>query len=297
MGTHPLNSSPSHLRIAVGIVTSGRPSIVPEVIAELTRQVRPPDRLLVCYASPDDIAAVAPGSAELVPSSPGIAAQRNRVVELVDDCDIIVFFDDDFLPAPRWLRQAETLFAAQGDVVVMTGAVIADGIKGPGITPETARALLLRDRGGAGIATVGNGYGCNMALRLAPMRQHRLLFDERLPLYGWYEDVDLTRRLGAFGRIVRDNTARGVHLGVKIGRVTGTRTGYSQIANPIYLAGKGSCPPFFALCSIARNVAANLGRSIRPEPWVDRRGRLVGNCLALADLVRGRLSPERILEL
>jgi hypothetical protein len=46
-----------------------------------------------------------------------------------------------------------------------------------------------------------------------------------------------------------------------------------------------------------RNCLANLGKSLRPEPWVDRRGRLRGNLLALRDLATGRLSPERILEL
>jgi hypothetical protein len=37
--------------------------------------------------------------------------------------------------------------------------------------------------------------------------------------------------------------------------------------------------------------------SVRPEPFVDRRGRLRGNLLAVLDLVRGRTTPERILEL
>jgi hypothetical protein len=46
---------------------------------------------------------------------------------------------------------------------------------------------------------------------------------------------------------------------------------------------------------IARNLVANAVRSLRPEPWVDRRGRLRGNVLAVADLVRGRLDPRRVL--
>ena len=37
--------------------------------------------------------------------------------------------------------------------------------------------------------------------------------------------------------------------------------------------------------------------SLRPEPWIDRRGRLAGNLRALRDLVTGRLAPGRILEL
>jgi hypothetical protein len=41
----------------------------------------------------------------------------------------------------------------------------------------------------------------------------------------------------------------------------------------------------------------NVARAARPEAYVDRRGRLVGNVLALRDLVTGRMAPERILEL
>jgi hypothetical protein len=53
----------------------------------------------------------------------------------------------------------------------------------------------------------------------------------------------------------------------------------------------------FAAPLIWRNVLANLGKSLRPEPWIDRKGRLKGNCMALRDLVTGRISPQRILEL
>jgi hypothetical protein len=42
-----------------------------------------------------------------------------------------------------------------------------------------------------------------------------------------------------------------------------------------------------------RNLSSNFGRAARPEPFIDRRGRLRGNLLALADVFRGRLEPER----
>jgi hypothetical protein len=41
----------------------------------------------------------------------------------------------------------------------------------------------------------------------------------------------------------------------------------------------------------------NLARSLCPEPYVDRAGRVVGNLTAMRDLVVGRLDPQRILEL
>jgi hypothetical protein len=38
-------------------------------------------------------------------------------------------------------------------------------------------------------------------------------------------------------------------------------------------------------------------KSFKPEPYVDRFGRLRGNIKALFDLMRGKMTPERVLEL
>ena len=73
---------------------------------------------------------------------------------------------------------------------------------------------------------------------------------------------------------------------------TGLRLGYSQVANPIYLMGKGTMSPGRALPLLIRNLLANVVRSVHSEPWVDRRGRLKGNLRALADLVSRRLAAQ-----
>jgi hypothetical protein len=122
-------------------------------------------------------------------------------------------------------------------------------------------------------------------------------FDERLALYGWQEDIDFTASLRAKGRIMGMNTLYGVHLGSKGGRVSGVRFGYSQLINPVYLVRKGTMPPRFAFNLIWRNIAANLAKSVWPEPYIDRRGRLKGNLLAVMHLARGRIEPEYILKL
>ena len=44
------------------------------------------------------------------------------------------------------------------------------------------------------------------------------------------------------------------------------------------------------------NVAANIVRSMAPEPHVDRLGRLMGNLRAIGDFATRRLDPRRILE-
>ena len=197
----------------------------------------------------------------------------------------------------------ERVFATQPDVVVTTGKVMADGANSAGYTMSQAHAVLRRylvQESTASIMRtepVFNGYGCNMAFRLAPMRANGVRFDEALPLYAWYEDIDASRAMAKHGRIIKLNGARGVHLGVKLGRIPGLRLGYSQVANSVYLARKGTYPWTHALPSILRHTLKNLAMSPMPEPWVDRWGRFKGNMLAYGDWIRGRLHPQRILDL
>ena len=89
----------------------------------------------------------------------------------------------------------------------------------------------------------------------------------------------------------------GVHLGVKSGRVSGQRLGYSQVMNPIYLVRKGTVPFSFAMDLLVRNVIANLIRSLWPEAHVDRWGRFKGNSMAAWHAMLGRIEPEYILKI
>ena len=290
------------MRLAVGIATRGRPRLVREVLLDLARQRRKPDRIVVAHVGPEDIDAPIPGVEYLVVEA-GLTIQRNAILDAVTDCDIIVFFDDDFFCAPEYLAVTERVFEREADCVVTTGKVVADGVNSAGYTISQAHAVLRRylvQESSTSLMRVEkafNGYGCNMALRLAPMREHGIRFDEKLPLYGWYEDLDATRALGRHGKILKLNGARGVHLGVKAGRLPGIRLGYSQVANSIYLARKGTYPWTHALPSMLRHTVKNFFMAAAPEPWVDRWGRFRGNALALKDWMRGKVDPRRILDL
>jgi GT2 family glycosyltransferase len=289
-----------HLRIAVGIATVGRPRLLNAVIEELARQTRRADRIVVCAPAVDDIEGISyDPTIEVILGPRGLTRQRNAIIERLAEFDVVQFFDDDFLPAPNYLAEVERGFAADPDVVMVTGSLIADGIIGPGLGMDEARRRLAASATPVGkqIESVANGYGCNMAARLAAVRAIQCRFDERLPLYGWLEDIDFSRQLARQGRIVKLPAAEGVHLGVKQGRQSGVRLGYSQIANPIYLYRKGTCPWPRALRMMSQNVAMNLARSLNPEPYVDRAGRIAGNLKGFKDLVTGRLDPQRILEL
>ncbi|WP_419759364.1 glycosyltransferase family 2 protein [Acidisoma sp.] len=288
------------LNIVIGIPTVGRAPILRETLRALALQTRQADRVLVCGTKEGDVTGAADiGATEVLLAKPGLPAQRNALIAAAPDADIMLFFDDDFLPDPHYLAAIEKHMTDDPATVVATGLVLQDGIGGPGLAITEAKESLRAPRPArADITPVFSGYGCNMAVRLTTMRQHGLLFDERLPLYGWQEDVDLSRRLAAFGNVVKVNAAFGIHLGVKQGRNSGVRLGYSQVANPLYLAGKRSGYPVLrALEHIGRNVAMNIVHAPRPEPYVDRRGRLRGNLLAMADLIRKRMAPERVLEL
>lgn len=288
------------LRIAVGIATAGRPEQLALTLARLARQRRRADRVVVCPAGPEDIdlAALPPYDVHVVRGPRGLTAQRNRILEACGAVDVLVFLDDDFYPADDYLEHVEHLFEREPDVVIATNHPLLDGASGPGVDAAHAArvvdALAPNPVGRLELRPTYGGYGCNMALRLAPVRAHALRFDESLPLYGWLEDIDFSRRLAPHGRIVACAQLRGVHLGTKRARVAGVRLGYSQVANPVYMMAKGSLSPAYGLRQMAANLAKNLLRAPRPEPWVDRRGRLRGNLLALADLLRGRMSPGRI---
>ncbi|MCS6892523.1 MAG: glycosyltransferase [Rhodovarius sp.] len=290
------------MNIAVGIATRGRPAVLAEVLAELRRQRRAPDRVVVCHVDAADVADLPRRFPEVafLTAAAGLPIQRNAIMDALPDADVVVFLDDDFLPAPDWLSVLEAVMTRHPDCVVATGTVIADGAKGPGLSVAEARALLAADVPPAdplAVAPHFNGYGCNMAIRMAPVRAHALRFDEALPAYAWYEDIDFTRRLLPYGKILRLAGARGVHLGVKAARQPGLRLGYSQVVNSVYLARKGSYPWSHALRSIARHVAINLARSPFPEPWADRWGRFRGNMLGLWEVLTGRAHPGRIREL
>lgn len=292
------------MKLVVAIATTGRRKIVADTVRFLTGQTRRPDLVVIVSARDND---VDPADMERLPfpvrferSQLGLTRQRNRALELLGRGDIVLFLDDDFLMAADYLARLERIFVENGSVAMVTGTVLEDGIHGPGIPLDQAIAVLDRARqvpAGQALVPVYNGYGCNMAVRAAPVVDHDLRFDPVLPLYGWLEDVDFSRRLAPFGAIVRAEALRGVHLGTKSGRVNGLRLGYSQVSNPIYLAGKGSMRVSRAGWILLRNVAKNLLRAPWPEREVDRRGRLKGNLRALVDLFRGTLRPERAAEL
>jgi GT2 family glycosyltransferase len=289
----------------IAIPTTGRPNIVVETVRAIAAQDLLPDLVILSIAAPEDVDS---GRFEDLPfplriiqsDKKGAPHQRNAAIRELERGDYLLFLDDDFLMSSHYLRRLKSIFDHNPDIAMVTGTVLADGIGGRGYDFVQGRRLLAarqnRQRGDALVETY-NGYGCNMAVRLRHVFENDIFFDENLPLYGWLEDLDFSRRLSAFGRIVRAEGTTGVHLGTKTGRGRGVMLGYSQIANPTYLVGKGTMRAGLARRLMGQNILANAVKSLYPEPWVDRRGRLKGNILAVIDMLRGRMAPGRVLDL
>lgn len=290
------------MRLVVAIPTLGRGEQLARLLAHLERQTRLPDEVIV---SAPDATHVEPFHGQAYPVSvifgkKGLTAQRNNVLEqAIQRFDIITFFDDDFVPADDYLDSVEKAFEANDGWAVVMGHAIMDGARNAGHDWQDALQALdeakARPPGEPQVADHVGAYGCNMSIRAS--RIGDLRFDERLVLYGWQEDIDFTSQLRSRGRVVGISSIVGVHLGLKAGRVSGVRFGYSQIVNPIYLIRKGTVPATFAVPLMARNIAANLARSVVPEPYIDRRGRLRGNVLAMVHILMGRIEPEYILRI
>jgi GT2 family glycosyltransferase len=292
----------ARMRVAVGIATRGRPEILAETIGDLEKQSRRPDSIWVAYSDPSDIAdlPVRFPHVHLIQTRLGLTVQRNAILDALSNEDVLTFLDDDFFLHRDYLAVIEDVLISHPHIVATTGKLLADGINGAGFTVSRAKSIIARARGLRRVnklTSVFNAYGCNMSMRMEPIRTHRLRFDENLPLYGWYEDVEFSRQLARHGDIVRVRNACGVHLGAKVGRQSGVKLGYSQVANPFYLARKRSVGWEYAVASMVSRSMKNLVRSAAPEPFVDRLGRLQGNLKGWRELVEGTISPTRILEL
>jgi GT2 family glycosyltransferase len=289
------------VRVGVAIASYKRPQDLTDLLIRLNEQSLPPSRVILSVTGEGDLPSdTANMAVSVIYGAPGLCAQRNRALELLTgDCDVVVFYDDDFVPSRRAIEGVAHLFATAPHIAGATGLVLRDGIGCGGISREAANAIVDdydRSEHARVIVTPASGtYGCNMAFRILSIGEAR--FDEALPRYGWQEDIDFSVRVGRAGSIVSTNAFAGVHRGATGGRTPGRALGYSQIVNPIYLVRKGTMSLAYATKLMIRNLIANHVRALRPEPHVDRMGRARGNWLGIVDVLRRNDRPEKILDL
>lgn len=246
---------------------------------------------------PDDVSALA--SWRVVMGARGLAAQRNAALDVLDGVELVAFFDDDAVLRPDYLANAVRFLDGRPDIVGLTGRVLLDGATTGEVDRAVAAAALARS------AATGRTsrwrltrelYGCNFVVRATPAAEIR--FDARLPLYSWLEDHDFARRLMRRGLLAEVDDCVIVHRAAASGgRQSHLRLGYSQVMNPVYLHRKGSFPAWLAAQQVFRPVAKNIALSALGPASGWRRQRLRGNGTAVRDFLRGRVTPERILDL
>jgi glycosyltransferase involved in cell wall biosynthesis len=293
-------------RTAVIIPTKGRPKAVSTLLDALAQQTVHPDVTVISASDRSDIAQsiVDAKNVEVLFGPPGLTAQRNRALSLVrGKCDIVIFFDDDFIPSRYWIERVQMVLATQSDVVCVTGQVLKDGVTVGGLDWSEGQSIVNKADFSKTMVTVNDykiqdhrsPYGCNMAFRAGSIED--ITFDERLVLYGWLEDRDFAFRAGAKARMIWTDAIWGVHLGIKCGRASGLKFGYSQVVNPWYLMKKGSMTPFEVSRNIFRGIAVNAFGRLFQNSHIDRYGRLKGNIIGIKDIMFGRWAPERIADL
>jgi len=292
--------------LAIIIATKGRPGILEETLKSLEQQTLPAGHIFVSVSSLDDAPRgdAAQGVTVLI-GSPGGSAQRNTAIRQVP-CEVkyIAFFDDDVEIHPSYLERAVSFLEENSDVVAISGIMLVDG----DISRQAARALLEEDRTWMKKPSLQDSgphhvlYACNALIRTGPLRE--TLFDENLPLYSYGEDYELSLRLKKFGRVGRLSNAVGVHLQAQTARVSGKRYGYAMIANNWYFLQKGVChlaAPWsyirFVLVIVLQRLWINLGDALSGQLQRDPWGQIQGNLLAVIDIICGRSSPWRILDL
>ena len=215
---------------------------------------------------------------------------------------IVVFFDDDFRPHSDWLRLCVDAFSRWSDVGALSGLILADGVNRHTCFDEEEADHFLDGTSSAQKhwatgerRNIGTLYGCNMAFRGRVLETCR--FDEELPLYGWQEDRDIAGQVRRKNRVILEPNCQGVHLGAGSGRTSGLRLGYSQIANIVYLARKGTVEPPVAFEFLTRALASNTVHAIFSKKRSIYLSRLRGNLFALTDLAFGRCRPRRIVNM
>jgi hypothetical protein len=180
--------------------------VLQKVLMNLMSRQRIPDHIVISAVEPADIPEIDHNAANVrsVFGSAGLTSQRNRSMSsVINTADLIAFIDDDVIVGHDYFLNMESIFARDDSVVGVTGEVIADGASSLGFTFEEglrlAQQYSRREKPASVLHETRGTYGCNMAFRTASIGSLR--FDERLPLYGWQDDLDFCEALRHSGRI------------------------------------------------------------------------------------------------
>nr|WP_269471457.1 glycosyltransferase family 2 protein [Actinomyces slackii] len=130
---------------------------------------------------------------------PGIVAGRNRALDEAADSALLVFIDDDEVPAPGWLEALVSAWS-DGGCAAVTGPTPPDFESPPNAWVSASGAFDSWEApDGAQVRSADTG---NLLLDMAVVRRAGLRFDPRYGLTGG-EDSLFTRQLTLAGGVIR----------------------------------------------------------------------------------------------
>ncbi len=170
------------LTATVVICTRNRPALLQKCLAAIAHLDPAPDAVLVVDNSEGnrETGNIARefGAMYTTEPKPGLSRARNRGLAECDT-DIVVYLDDDAIPAPDWLGLLLAPFADE-KTGASTGRVITPQSSHQEQCEETPRSLSNQEPRWFEMAAFGGmGLGSNMALRKLASTSPKL-FDERL---------------------------------------------------------------------------------------------------------------------
>lgn len=204
-----MNTAPTEERpVTVVVLTFQRPHLLPEILAELNRQVesaRPTDTQSGVLVVDNDPVRSAEGAVAeaaglrityVCEPRPGIGAARQRALQETPSSHLLVFIDDDEIPSPHWLEHLLAAWEKYDHPAGVAGKVIPRYETEP--TPWISDgAFFVRRSLPTGTSVEAAGAG-NLLLDLAQVHALRLAFDVGLGTRGG-EDTLFTRQLTARG--------------------------------------------------------------------------------------------------
>ena len=232
----------------------------------------------------------------VVTGSRGSCAQRNSALSFIrGECAAIFFFDDDVEVDCDYVGHMLAMLEKDSTIALAAGLNLGRGAVAGSLDRDKAKGLITENKArplGPEVETIRAAIACRMCLRGSLLGIVR--FDERLPLYGYQEDLDFSLQCRRHGRIVMNRRCLMVHIETTAGRMGSKRRGYSEVVNPFYIWSKRTG------ASLARVAAGSLRRTLRNAfhlHTADGRRQFAGNLAGWLRLTTGRADPEYILRL
>ncbi|MFY0407467.1 glycosyltransferase family 2 protein [Solicola sp. PLA-1-18] len=199
-------TGPALPHVVVAVLTYKRPGDLAAALPLLVDQVRDASDLAGCevLVVDNDPEASARATVEAWPDpevgyahepTPGIAAARNRALDVASGADALVFIDDDERPSEHWLRLMVQTWR-DGDWTGVVGPVVSEFAAEP--TPWVAAGRFFDRRRLPTGTTVDVAATNNLLLDLPRLSDSGVRFDEDFGLSGG-SDTLFTRQLVSTG--------------------------------------------------------------------------------------------------